>query len=329
MKAPISVITSVKNGEKYIQRCINSIIEQTFENFEFLIIDDGSDDNTWDILKKNKDRRIKLFKNRKSIGLTKSLNYLIKISSGDFIARIDADDVSRQSRFKNQIEFLKNSSFCCAASGCLILDGEGKEKYQLCPATNYKKLKWNLIFRNNIRHSSVMWKREVEQEYDSNFICAQDYEMWCRMIRNNCEIGIINEILTEVYEHSETITQKLGNMQEAMACLVTKKQAEHYLKKDISNAEAKKLRLMHAQKSILQIIQFNEMSQEEIKETSKLYLNIAGEFFSREKIEEKSIVEEIKRDLDPSNSNILEGVKDWVNTQKSGEFKSLIENSYK
>ena len=85
----ISVIMSIYNNEFTLQKCVDSILNQTYSNIEFLITDDGSTDNSYEILKdlKNQDERIKLYKNQKNIGLTKSLNKMIKISSGDFIAR--------------------------------------------------------------------------------------------------------------------------------------------------------------------------------------------------------------------------------------------------
>ena len=105
----VSVIMSVYNSEKTLSKSIESILSQTFQNFEFLILDDGSYDDSIKILYKlqKNDDRIKIFRNETNQGLTKSLNYLISNSSGTFLARQDADDISHNSRIENQLQFIE------------------------------------------------------------------------------------------------------------------------------------------------------------------------------------------------------------------------------
>ena len=105
----ISVIMSVFNGEKYLERSIHSILEQTYKEFEFLILDDASTDNTANILTEftERDSRIKVFHNSENLGLTKSLNYLVDQSKNDILARQDVDDFSEKNRFFEQLKFLK------------------------------------------------------------------------------------------------------------------------------------------------------------------------------------------------------------------------------
>ena len=100
----ISVIMGVYNGAKYLKASIDSILNQSFTDFEYIIINDGSTDNTSDILESYNDRRLKIIE-QKNIGLTKSLNKAIKLSKGVFIARQDADDISKKHRFKEQIKY--------------------------------------------------------------------------------------------------------------------------------------------------------------------------------------------------------------------------------
>ena len=102
----ISVLMSCYNSEKTVQKSIESIISQSFQDYELIIIDDGSNDGTEEILNKyEKEEKIKIFTNKKNIGLTKSLNTLIKISNGKYIARQDADDISLPQRFEKQIDY--------------------------------------------------------------------------------------------------------------------------------------------------------------------------------------------------------------------------------
>ncbi len=102
----VNVIMAVFNGEQYLQEAIESILRQTFDNFEFVIIDDGSTDKTVEILNRFSDERIKRLTNESNIGLTRSLNRGIRFSRGEYIVRQDADDVSLPERLAKQVAYL-------------------------------------------------------------------------------------------------------------------------------------------------------------------------------------------------------------------------------
>ena len=126
----VSFIISVYNGEAYIEKCIRSIISQTYENLEIIIIDDSSNDSTNLILKnlsKNCKVKIKIIKNEVNLGLTKSLNIAASAAQGDWLARLDADDISKRDRIKDQINFaLKNTQYSVIGSSCDFINKEGK-----------------------------------------------------------------------------------------------------------------------------------------------------------------------------------------------------------
>src|SRR4030042_6096810 len=118
----ISVIMSVYNGlplgpqpktktasSAYLKEAVESILNQTYRNFEFIIVDDASRDKSWDYLKSLKDRRIKLIRNKKNLGLAASLNIALRQAQGDYVARMDADDISLPNRFEEQIYFLQKN----------------------------------------------------------------------------------------------------------------------------------------------------------------------------------------------------------------------------
>ncbi len=105
-KPRVTVLMSVYNGEKYLREAIDSILNQTFKDFEFLIIDDGSTDSSADIIRSYTDFRIRLIQNEKNIGLTRSLNKGLKLAKGEYIARMDVDDISLPIRFEKQVSFL-------------------------------------------------------------------------------------------------------------------------------------------------------------------------------------------------------------------------------
>jgi glycosyltransferase involved in cell wall biosynthesis len=123
----VSVVMSVYNGEKYLCEAIDSILNQTFENFEFLIVNDGSTDRTLEILQSYRDPRIKVINNERNIGLTASLNKGLKIAKGEYVARMDADDVSFPHRLEQQKAFLdRNPRVAMVGSWAEVIDESGK-----------------------------------------------------------------------------------------------------------------------------------------------------------------------------------------------------------
>lgn len=181
----VSVIMAVFNGEKYVDKAIESILNQTHKDIEFIIIDDGSNDNTFIKIKKwaDREKKIEIIKNPTNIGLTKSLNKAIKICQGVFIARQDVDDVSLPFRLEKQIGFLlKNQDF--AFCGCNSLRKQNKNQ-NLIFNFEYNEILKNLIVENCFIHPSILIRTSILKEYgiyDESFYYGQDYELWCRFI---------------------------------------------------------------------------------------------------------------------------------------------------
>lgn len=188
-KVKISVIMSVFNNEEYLNESIESIILQTYKNFEFIIVDDASTDQTSGILKEwlSKDRRIKVITNKENMGLTKSLNRAIQIAGGEYIARQDGDDVSLPERFEKQIEFFqKNPEIKILGTFGYIIDKQGDILGKEILSTSFQTIKKEFIKRNPLMHTSVMIKKEVIDKvggYDETFKTSQDYELWSRLLR--------------------------------------------------------------------------------------------------------------------------------------------------
>src|SRR3989344_1456117 len=128
MKPKISVIMSVYNGMPYLEQAAESVLNQTYKNFEFIIVDDASTDDTLKYLKLLKDRRIKLIRNKKNLGLAASLNIALRQAKGDYIARMDADDISYPERLDIQLKFLtKNKSIDLCGSWVTLINDEGEK----------------------------------------------------------------------------------------------------------------------------------------------------------------------------------------------------------
>ena len=186
----ISVVMSVYNGEKYLEEAINSILSQTYTKFEFIIIDDGSIDNTHKILDKyqQKDKRIKIVNNKINKGLIYSLNKGFEISKGKYIARMDADDIAEKNRLEEQIKFLeKNKDIVMCSTYVKIF----KDNFKLLSKTfktdtDYEKIKIKLLFRNYIAHPTIMIRKEVIDKYSLRYReedkGMEDYALWLNLV---------------------------------------------------------------------------------------------------------------------------------------------------
>jgi len=186
-KPKVSVIMAVYNGMPYLKEAVKSILDQTFKDFEFIIIDDASTDGTQQYLKILKDRRIKIITNKKNLGLASSLNKALKLSKGEYIARMDADDISLPDRFKTQLEFLEShSAISLCGSWADLIDENGKvigeKKYPTAGIEVKKALRWY----QPIIHPTFMAKSKIYKElggYDKNFDYAEDYEFLVRAMK--------------------------------------------------------------------------------------------------------------------------------------------------
>ena len=190
MKNPkISVIMAVYNEEKYIREAIESILNQTFRDFEFIIVDDGSTDNTPKILEEyaKKDSRIRILRNEKNIGLTKSLNKAIKQAKGEYIARMDADDIAMKERLEKQLDFMeKNPDVGLVGTSFYFINEEGKILGKNIYPTKDEDLRRILIKNNTFCHPSIMIRKEVFDKiglYDESFETSQDYELYFRVAK--------------------------------------------------------------------------------------------------------------------------------------------------
>ena len=205
----ISVLISVFNGEKTINKSIESILDQTYNNFEILLMNDGSTDNTENILKEYADKssEISYFENKKNMGLTFSLNFLIKKSNGTYLARQDADDISYRNRFQMQIStILKNNLDFCTSRA--LIKGTNKK----IPGFSYfLPYQYLIKYKNPFIHGSLMIKKEVMNEigsYNTKFKYAQDYKLFFDLIKKNYNFKTINEPLYELNMSNNISTNK-------------------------------------------------------------------------------------------------------------------------
>lgn len=229
----ISVVMSNYNtDELYLRASIESILNQTYENFEFIIVDDCSTDNSVEVIESYSDKRINLIKNEENMGLTRSLNIAIKAARGEFIARMDADDISLPQRFEKQVEFLtQNPEYIACGTAIKIIGGreEGKRICRTIP--DIESFRIYLLFGNypNIAHPTAMFNhsllKKYDIEYDENCLLAQDYKMWV-----NCSKYApcynIDEVLLHYRVHDKAVSVEKQQLQNDIATQIIAEQLQ-------------------------------------------------------------------------------------------------------
>lgn len=211
LKTDISVLISVRNEEDYIGATIQSVLDQTYKNFELWIIDDGSTDKTWEVIKSFKDKRIKSFHFDQNTGMTPRLNWAIPQIKTEFIARMDSHNLANKNRLKKQRDFmLKNPKIMALGSNFIRIDETGKKIMETNYPTDDKDIKKKLIQKNVFKHGAMFIRRKVYDKvglYDSYFILTQDYDFILRVASKFFVANFQESLVTEIYR-SQNMTQK-------------------------------------------------------------------------------------------------------------------------
>ena len=183
----VSVIMSVYNGEKYLKEAVDSILNQTFKDFEFIIVDDGSTDGTFAILKNYKDHRIKII-NQSRLGIAEAKNKAVDSSSGEYIAIMDADDVSLPERLEVEVDFLEQHKDVGLVSADLyMVDENGKLILERSALNGNEYIQKRIRESFCIHHGPSMIRRDVFQMvggYRKEFRYALDYDLFLRIAEN-------------------------------------------------------------------------------------------------------------------------------------------------
>lgn len=198
----------VYNAELYIAQAIESIITQTFTDWELILINDGSTDRSEAIISKYKDNRIYYLKNTENIGLIKTLNRGIDYCGGEYIARMDADDISFCDRLEKQVGFLdKHPSHIMCGTNALVINNFNDVTGRIRNLASNNLLQINLLFSDPFVHPSMMIRRNIliENRYDERYKHVEDYELWCR-IANLGEIANLKKELFLYRWHNSNVS---------------------------------------------------------------------------------------------------------------------------
>jgi len=206
----ISVIMPAYNAEKYIGEAIDSILNQTFTDFEFIIIDDGSSDGTVAVVKSYDDKRIRFYQNEQNMGVAATLNRGLDLATGEYIARMDSDDISLQERFEKQIYYMDEHPGCAVLGGGIELFFAKRGQRIFSKTTEI--LKVDLLFGCCFAHPAVMLRAKYfcrnGFRYDTHFNKMEDYDLWDR-VSQQYDIAALPDVLLRYRIHPNQVTQKL------------------------------------------------------------------------------------------------------------------------
>lgn len=199
----ISVIMAVYNDSEYLAESINSILEQSYTDFEFIIVDDCSTDGCDEIIKHYSkiDQRIIQFQNEKNTGLPSCLNFAITKSKGRFIARMDGDDISHPDRLDKQLAFMnENTGIDICGTGIVYIDSDGVEVGKADMPLTHNEIKKTINRKSPFAHPSVLIRKEFFENYggyDETLRRKQDYDLWSRGMINGAKYSNLPDHLVQ------------------------------------------------------------------------------------------------------------------------------------
>ena len=267
----VSVLLTVYNRESVINT-IDSILKQTYSNFEFIIVDNCSTDNTCKVINKIQDNRIKLYINDKNYGQTYSLKRGITLCSGEYIARIDADDIALPTRLEKQVDFLeKNTDYGFCGSWLQYITNNNELTFKMCMPITDIGLRHLQRITCGMFHPTVMMRRSVLVEnnitYDDDIKISEDYELWRKLLLSSKGLNLPEVLL--YYRRGENDSVKYVDTLHYEAQLIRKKLNEYEYKDypqlkaiadDLISMEAKEkkslfgvLKIFHYTKKLLAI----------------------------------------------------------------------------
>jgi len=218
-KSPlVTVLMPVYNAGIYLEEAINSILKQTFTDFEFLIINDGSTDNSLETIKSFDDKRINLINNKENLKLIKCLNLGLQISKGEFIVRMDADDISLPTRIEKQVNFLISNPEYGLLGSWFEDFGDNINNQLVKYSSDDATIRIKHLHQTHISHPTAVIKKDIIQinniHFDESFVHGEDYDFWVRMSQF-CKISNFPEMLVKKRDHPKNITNQYAQSMDA------------------------------------------------------------------------------------------------------------------
>jgi glycosyltransferase involved in cell wall biosynthesis len=229
LRPKVSVFMPVYNAENYLNESIDSILTQSFEDFEFVIVNDGSTDRSADVIKSYSDKRIRFIENPKNLGLIASLNIGLDICKGDYIVRMDQDDFSLPQRIEKQVLFMdENPEY--GLIGCWFEDfGENIESKVIRYSGDDTYIRIRHLYQTHIAHPTAVLRKAVIDEhnlrFDPEYVHGEDYAFWVHMSAF-CKLSNYPEMLVRKRDHPGNISNRYAQIQQNTCARVKQKQFE-------------------------------------------------------------------------------------------------------
>lgn len=205
----VTVLLPVYNAGKFLCPTLDRILNQSLQDFELLILDDASTDESWEIVSSYQDDRIRAVKNEWNIGLAATLNRGLAMASGELIARQDQDDLSQRDRLKKQVEVFEGYKQAAAVfSRARLIDAEDRLIGWVRTPTNVEAIRWDLCFRNGFVHGTAMFRRDIIWGKLGGYHplpACEDYDLWSRLLREQGEIVVLAENLIDYRIHPSSM----------------------------------------------------------------------------------------------------------------------------
>ncbi len=232
IKPKVTIILPVYNSALYVEAAIKSVLGQTFRNFEFLIIDDGSSDESVELIKKFTDERIRLVENGKNLGLIATLNKGLQEAKGDLIARIDADDEwLGAEKLEKQVTYLETNSDCVlVGTWGKALDENNHLLFDMTPASEDSKIRSRILIKNSFLHPSVVFRKNAATSslgFRNDELFVEDYGLWMRLGKIG-KFHNIPEFLIYYRIHQKGVTNQNNRRQVANSIDLIKKHKKDY-----------------------------------------------------------------------------------------------------
>ena len=229
----VSVLMPVYNGMPYLPLAVESILKQTFTNFEFIIVNDCSTDGSLQYVKSLTDKRIILIDLSENGGVTPALQQGMKTVKGKYMARLDSDDIAMPHRLERQVKYLEaRYDVGLLGTGFITIDAVGKRNHQIEVFKDDTEIRWKLLFKNPFFHSTIMLRMEVLRLHKLNYELkhGEDYHLWLKMMEH-CQANIIEDALIEYRSHQQSWTFTKNTEQGEAALLIATNAIEDILKR--------------------------------------------------------------------------------------------------
>lgn len=277
----VSIIVSTYNGERFLKPAIESLLSQSFTDFELIVVDDGSTDATGEILNGFQDSRLIVVRHRSNLGIATAQNDALSLARGTYIALQDHDDVSDKDRIGRQVSFLdSNHAIGLVGSSARVIDENGNELNQWKVPTSDIDLKWSLLFLNPFLHTSLMVRRSefksIPYSPDPSFRFAEDFEWLSRFSENNV-VANLTDPLVSWRRHLSQASSSTEVQEDSSARIARNNIARLLNGPDVSSQSWQALRkLLHASPS-----EPVSIHRRDVQEVSRLLAKLQKQFYRR------------------------------------------------